>query len=320
MSDFPQLNQYRPHQSQKLLQSFQDPFVPPVVLKKSKGQYLYDIDDYKYVDFNLQHGSVLLGHNDPSLCHYIKDALSIGTDHVFYHKFSRRLNQIWQKMIPFESGSFFSNEISALIQLFSLFKAISVQSLYLKEFINGLNPKLECELYQPGKDYDAVIIEPIDFDTGLLTDITHYKANSIISFEIRTGFRVNSYSILNLDKVDYIFYGKCALNGIDSAVLLSRNKTLYSSPIPIYIALGMIEYLKKMMHLSRSWNFPVIQHPLITWQNQSIIGLRKSISPSESLPYGLYINGNILYLSQAHTEYDIRRLKRFLNSLTDPSL
>jgi hypothetical protein len=79
----------------------------PFVVKREKGAYVLDLDGNKYVDFDMNRGSVILGHNDGRLTHSIKNALSTGTSTVFLNKFVHRVVRQLKALASFERLAYF---------------------------------------------------------------------------------------------------------------------------------------------------------------------------------------------------------------------
>ena len=55
---------------------FADPH--PIYIKRSKGSYIWDIDDNKYIDFGMGNGSLLIGHSHPAVIKAIKATINNG--------------------------------------------------------------------------------------------------------------------------------------------------------------------------------------------------------------------------------------------------
>ena len=51
---------------------------PVHTFKRGKGARLYDLDGNRFLDFDLENGSLLFGHAPPFVTHAIKNALSLG--------------------------------------------------------------------------------------------------------------------------------------------------------------------------------------------------------------------------------------------------
>ncbi|MFN3660931.1 MAG: hypothetical protein ACK4TN_06825, partial [Brevinematales bacterium] len=78
MSDYPREG-WSPRQSQFLLSRLSAYEKAFFVVRRARGPFLYDLDNYKYVDFFLQGGEVLLGYK-PDVFQRVKNDLS----RVFY--------------------------------------------------------------------------------------------------------------------------------------------------------------------------------------------------------------------------------------------
>ncbi|WP_066175886.1 aspartate aminotransferase family protein [Bacillus marinisedimentorum] len=80
-------------------------FAPyPVVMKKAKGAYLYDMDDNAYVDYLLAYGSLMLGHGHPKVKEAMFNQLEsdgtslFGTPHSLEYEMGKRLKSYYPSM------------------------------------------------------------------------------------------------------------------------------------------------------------------------------------------------------------------------------
>ena len=51
----------------------------PIFIEKAKGQYLYDADNNKYIDYCLSWGPMILGHAHKEVLGYVKKTMAKGT-------------------------------------------------------------------------------------------------------------------------------------------------------------------------------------------------------------------------------------------------
>ena len=77
MSHFPNPEEYSLKQSLSHLEQLPS-YTKAFILKKAKGVYLYDIDENKYTDFDLNKGTIFTEHSPKRLTKFIKNVLSSG--------------------------------------------------------------------------------------------------------------------------------------------------------------------------------------------------------------------------------------------------
>lgn len=321
MSDFPVMDEYRNTASQAHLSGLTQSGLDqgfPIVIKKEKNQYLYDIDQNKYVDFYMSNGTVLLGHNTRHLTTYIKDSLSAGISTSFVHKFHSRLFKLVREMIDAPFISLYQSLDTALYRLVHTLSPeyIGTTSTWLYSKLKDLFPERQVELAKTDAAYDLLLYEPVNLDGGL-EDIAVEAFNAKIrcSVESRCAFRLKEGFFTKPGKADLIIISDSIANGMSSALLLS-DRAFTGENIPMYQAVAVLETLKayrRLLH-DKKTHFN-IKSPLLQASRGSIIKLSKKINPRELLPQGVFINGDLLFLCLEHTEYDARRLENALKSI-----
>jgi len=79
--------------------AFNHPF--PLVIDRSEGPYLYDIDGHRYIDFLQAGGPTILGGNDPTVRGQVLDVLShVGPSTGLFHEFELKLAKEINRHIP----------------------------------------------------------------------------------------------------------------------------------------------------------------------------------------------------------------------------
>ncbi len=58
----------------------------PMVIDRADGPYLYDVDDNRYVDYDLNNGAGMVGHNHPTVTEAVRDQLERGTLYTHPHE------------------------------------------------------------------------------------------------------------------------------------------------------------------------------------------------------------------------------------------
>jgi len=319
MSDFPEPQNYRKGISAshfRFLDSFlldENPHL--FILKKEKNQYLYDVDGNKYVDFFLNNGTVLLGHSHPVINHLIKDAISYSTESVFLNKFYYKTVKLFKSIINFGGIAFYSSFNRAVFEILLYLKVerLAVNSRYLFYLMEKCFPFVKAEIVKKGVQYDLILFEPLNFGEDLsIFPIDNYNAKFKVSVENRCAFRIRDGFIHDLKTADFIVAGNIIANGMDCAVVLSRNR-IKGEILPVYKTVAIQSTLKYLIR-HRDISYPALNLPFLKFQNRSIFKFDRNIDTEKLLPYGIFFSGDTGFLSYLHTENDIKRLKKALEA------
>lgn len=318
MSDFPNPQSYRRSISESHFR-FLDSFLPDsfhfFVLKKEKNQYLYDIDGNKYVDFYLNNGTVLFGHNNPVITHSIKGAISVDTESVFFNKFYYKTVRIFRSFVDFNNIAFFSSFNMAIVELLHFLKVekLAVNSKYLFLLIERWFPSVKIEMLRKGRQYDLILFEPLDFDGNLsIFPIDDYYSRFKVSVENRCSFRVKEGFVQDLKNIDFIVAGNVVANGMDCAVVLSKDK-IRGEILPSYKIMAIQTTLKYFFR-HKFIDYPNLNFSFLKYQRGSIFKIDKRIDLEKLLPYGVFFSGDVGFLSSQHTEHDVKRLKKAIEA------
>ncbi|MGC8764757.1 MAG: hypothetical protein ACP5QT_02595 [Brevinematia bacterium] len=315
MSDFPSPEKYRQGISKSHLaglNSYGIKTTYPFVIKREKNQYLYDIDGNKYVDFFLNNGSVIAGHNQKNLTLYIKDAISLSTESVFINKFYYKLVRYFKSIIDIKHIQLYPSQFEAMFELLKFLRpsSIAVNSHFLFNFLKEFFPGIEIDYVftTKKKNFDLFIFEPLNFDKNLeIFDFKEIMAKKYCLFESRTAFRTRYGFFEDLESVDFVFCGNIISNGMDSCVIISR-ESIPQKIIPGFLALNILETLKYYRRKEVYSKFLSAKSELISSQKGGILKLTKEVEADELLRYGIFLKGSTLFLSILHTENDIKRL------------
>ncbi len=120
MSDFPR-GQLKSKNSQSLIKKF-GRFSSysgryPFVVKRATGGYIKDVDENKFVDFDLISGSLLLGHRPPQISKFVKNVISTVSESVYLNKWHILLVEELVRRFGFRYVSLFQSFDSALNSL-----------------------------------------------------------------------------------------------------------------------------------------------------------------------------------------------------------
>ena len=319
MSDFPNPENYRKsvsdsHLRQLELLGMSSSF--PMVLGKEKGVYLYDLDGNKYVDFFMNNGAAICGHNSGTLTQFVKNALSVGSESVFQNKFALRLMRQFRDALDFRFAMFFDSATDFLAGWTSQFSGLTVgvNTDYLYELLKPFEKSIRLEKIPSITGvYDCVVYEPIDFD-GDLKDVHpgEFAAERKIAWESRTAFRLKYGFLSDLSQIDGIVVSDSVANGLSACAFFTDDETLRvaGKPIPAYKAVAMNEALKmyrrKIDYTEFKWKTEI---PHCEAVRASIA--RVSIPDgAQTYSQGVFIKPPLLFLSTLHTQHDIRRLTK----------
>lgn len=345
MSDFPTPESYKHPNANGLnkhlrLSGIASDF--PIIVKREKGAYVYDVDDNKYVDFYLNNGTVIYGHNYGTLTQYIKNGLSVGTGTVFVNKFHYRLLKTLREIVPFETVAFFSGIMPTLNALLEYYRPqkITVTSRYLAEMVGKVTgipliPNASIDPAENGKEELSPLLrrgrgrhgdrkehllfyEPVDFE-GDLSDLNpdDFDADVKIAVENRTGFRFHYGFLSDPQKCDVILSAGNIANGMDvAAVLFREHSELCGELLPIYRTVAVNETLKFYRRkIDYSVTVPKIRSDKILHQRESVFKLKSDVDIEEMLSRGIILRGDTGFISRQHTVHDLRRLERALTLL-----
>jgi glutamate-1-semialdehyde 2,1-aminomutase len=77
---------------------FEEPY--PLYFKRARGSKMWDVDGNQYTDFLVGYGSIILGHNDPTVRENVNATLEGGLSSGVETELSYRLSQALCDMIP----------------------------------------------------------------------------------------------------------------------------------------------------------------------------------------------------------------------------
>lgn len=321
MSDFPSPETYSAAVSAgqiKWLKPQDETDVYPIVFNRGKGQYLYDLDGNKYIDYYLNNGSIILGHSSAHITPLIKNAISSGISLYGYNKYSYKLNKLFGNICEFKETAFYQSEVEALVYLVNLVKpeTIGAGSSYLLKKLQSYFPGIKISKAEKNNYYDLAILEPIDFDNDL-SDISyaHYKSRVICSYESRAAFRLKPGFIKKQSDCDFLLSSSNIANGLDCAVLMS-DKPMKSGPVTQFQSAAIYETVKYYT-LKINYNDFLVNadSKIILYKRANIFKIRSDLNPCGLIKYGIYIKGDICFISPVHTEHDINRLIKALENI-----
>lgn len=312
MSNFPNpiiFNQHNTHMYLSKMRISNDYI--PLVLKKIKGVYLYDIDGFKYTDFNLQNGEISFSYTPGVLTKIYKNALSSGIGHACcYNKFLLKAFRYWEELTQ-NKISFFSDPIYAILSFLKDIKNtdkinIACSSDYLYQMLEPLKDFINITFYNENNYSDLLIFEPV-FENGTLFDADRYHAHKKLVVYNRFFFRQQlrfscKYPIL----LSHFLAGKSL-----TVLIGNQNNCIYDNRLSVYETILFMEgakYLKKQM---KKRNLKV-SHPFLNSFEGFAIA-KKPLDFNFFCKRGIIVSDLMLFFSPYHTEHDLRRLYKALD-------
>ncbi|MGL5253925.1 MAG: hypothetical protein ACRC9L_02755 [Brevinema sp.] len=259
-----------------------------LIIKKSKGVYLYDTKGNKYRDFSLQHGEIWLGHGHASLTKYAKNAISSGLSNAGHEvRFAEKAKNIWQKKtaLPVSCHNTILEALCAFIKHHRI-SSIGFTNKYLEQLLEPLNgiisvkPQAEWMLYEPA-------LESAPTPTSLAVHSRFYY---------RQASAFDKWNLLH----------SSPFGGKSCSLLIGENMPL-SSRLGFEEALIIVEGAKFSPQ-----EFLSFSHPLLE-MHSGWARLKKNIDPSIFLEQGIYIESDMLFFSPSHSENDLKHLKKALD-------
>jgi glutamate-1-semialdehyde 2,1-aminomutase len=105
----------------------------PIVVDRGEGQYLYDADGNKLIDFVCSWGAMLLGHTNPAVTSAIADQAKRGTSFGATTELEVELAALINRAIPFlEKIRFVSSGTEATMSALRLARAVTKRDLLVK--------------------------------------------------------------------------------------------------------------------------------------------------------------------------------------------
>jgi len=297
----------------------------PLIFSSGNGAFLFDVNNKNYIDFCNGFGSVLLGYNDADVNNAIKElvcrnktSLNVPTDY-----FVKLQNILIKDFTQKESLALFNNGTSALRAAALITQEFAGKKIIMSSGYHGWDPmwhktkvpfapndygvidfffvleKLE-ELICTHKNLIAsVIISPdITYFSETyyrqLFDICHKNNIMIVLDEVKTGYRYNSASCLDMNKyeADVYIVSKGLANGSKISCIISNKDILsfsqefcftsYFEPLSAAIAVATLSKLNKQN----------VQSCIATAGNKFIENLKLYLGEL-NLPIEIRGNGNL---------------------------
>lgn len=305
MSDYPR-GEWKPSQSFALQSRMSSFPKAPFLVRRAREAFLYDIDNYKYVDFELQRGEVLLGYKSKhfySLENQIERYFFGASLSLVHYKLERKAKLWLEKQgIQFQSLRFFHTVGEAF--------------LFLQEqmgFSSGWTNVWSVQLPPLKKGNEVCLFETMNES---LEEYQGYSRGTPILVENACLVRVNDGISLR-EGWEVALIGSVLGNGCGGAMVISRRHGFVEvAPIRVVIAAAM-EYTLSALLEREQIAWPVF--PSSFRQRGGLFCLPDDVSPELLLPHGVYVR-KTGFLSFAHTEHEVRRLVKAVHGQMDPSV
>jgi glutamate-1-semialdehyde aminotransferase/spore coat polysaccharide biosynthesis protein SpsF (cytidylyltransferase family) len=234
--------------------------VAPVFLLRGTGSHVWDVDGNEYIDYPMALGTVILGHNYPSVSEAVRETLRSGTSFSLPHPLEVELAELLCEMIPCaEMVRFGKNSSDVTTAAIRAARAITgrhkvafcnhnrwldwcnvqttrdkgvppqVAELTLTFLYNDLE-SLEWLFRDNPAQIAAVIMEPVGVEEpnpGFLEgvrELANHNGALLIFDEILTGFRISLGGAQEYFRVvpDLATFGKAMANGIGISALVGK--------------------------------------------------------------------------------------------------
>ncbi len=305
MSDYPREG-WSPRQSQSLLSrlSAYERFF--FVVRRARGPFLYDIDNYKYVDFFLQGGEVLLGYK-PEAFQRVKNDLN----RVFYGKdlslaHYRLEKRVWEWL----------EKTGVRVKAFRFFDSVGEAFLFLQEWVGFAtweNHTWSVRLPAGQQRGEVVFFEALD------ANLESYASSlSGMPILVENGCFCRLSEGLSLSEGwEIALLGGVVGNGAGGAMVISRTREMPPlAPIRVVTAVAMQRTFETLLEREGiSWP------SLPSWISQrgGMFLLPSSVTPDRLLSSGVFTK-KIGFFSFAHGEAEVRRLVRAIQGQREPSV
>jgi len=154
----------------------------PIYVERAEGQYKWDVDGHRYVDFIVGHGALLLGQNHPAVMEPVREALERGTHFGASHETIAEWADRVCKLIPSaEMVRFHSSGTEATMMAVRMCRALTGREQVLKfeAHFHGWHDYATVAVYEPfdtptsagvpGAVQDTVTAIPVN-DAALVRD------------------------------------------------------------------------------------------------------------------------------------------------------
>ena len=294
------------------------------ILKKAKGVYLYDIDENKYTDFDLNKGAIL-EHSPKRLSKFIKNVLSSGLSACgFYHKFAYKAQKHWKKITNSNHIGFHASFIEMILAVINSLKitktkiciGYTTQDLYLQLLplsnivsLKKINPSQEIT------DIDLLLIE--EFNDDLEVSKINNCSVPIIKIHSRFLFRAQGIKKEISFESEYLHFITSTPFGGKTIGVLASNVPIDYAPSSFDDGILYLEGAKLFSSLSLSSTIQFSNPQFNCYRG--FAKSHKALDTQFFLKRGINLQENILYFSPYHSKHDFRRLNQALNEYFTPT-
>ncbi|MCX7882614.1 MAG: hypothetical protein N2314_05275 [Brevinematales bacterium] len=305
MSDYPR-GEWHPRQSVVLVSRLSAYEKAPFVVRRARGPFLYDIEGYKYIDFFLQNGEVILGYK-PEVFQRVKNHLN----RVFYgatlslahYRLEKRAWE-WLEKEGIKAKSL------------RFFESVGEAFLFLQEWVgfsSWVNRTWSVRLPQGQKKGEVVFFESVN---SMLEEEAFPSEGMPILVENGCFGRLSSGLSLH-EGWEIVIVGGVLGNGAGGAMLVSRQSQLpVVAPLRTIIGVAMQTTLEVFLRREKQVEWPVL--PSWIHQKGGIFVLPEGKDPSHLLSQGIFTQ-KVGFFSLAHGEHEVKRLVRALQGQGEPS-
>lgn len=314
MSHFPNPNTYSRKYSDVHLSSIKN-MNNSLIIKKNKEQYIYDIDDNKYIDFYLQNGEIFSGYTPSRLNHFQKNALSAGLNIPNgYNKFIYKAQKYWQKILNISQIYFYSSFLNCILAIINSLPqkiVIGYNSQYIKQLLLPISKIISCiDINKTNIYVDILLFEELN------DELQYFDNNSIhssikIQIHSRFLFRGLQKSKINFSHDISHIVISTPFGGKEICLLAGSHKLIQE----------YINFEDGILFLEGAKYFTILaKQQLIEFKHSHFISYygfaqcTKFLDSNFFRKRGIYIQGNILFFSPLHTQHNFKRLYKILDT------
>jgi glutamate-1-semialdehyde 2,1-aminomutase len=115
------------------IRAFQELNMTPIVVEKGSGEYIFDVDGNKWIDFCMSWGPLPLGHAHPKIVEAVCNQMSLGSSFGTATPFELELAELITKNVPsIEKVRFVSSGTEATMSAIRLARAASNKPAFIK--------------------------------------------------------------------------------------------------------------------------------------------------------------------------------------------
>ena len=176
------------------VRSFKGLHCTPKFIERAEGQYLFDVDGNKYIDFCMSFGPLILGHRHPKVEDAMKEALSRGWTYGAAEPYSLALAEFILERVPFvEQIRFMNSGTEAVMTAIRLARGFTKRDKILK-FSGCYHGHMDALLIKAGSGLAGTVTASSEgVPAGVIADTLVCELGN--EAQVKTSFEQNRDSI-----------------------------------------------------------------------------------------------------------------------------